>query len=394
MGHLLRFLSCLALSLAGAVAAAAFEGPTQTAGGAAKAGAEKDKKTSKTTAQRRLDGGVKAYEAGKFDQAIRAFSAALRAGGLDNQQLAKALYYRGLAYRRKQKPGLAISDLTGAAWLKNGLSAAERQDALSNRTAAYREAGIAGVPQLSQTVTVSEAPASWQTATDGGALSSTVAAAPPPPPSAPPASSGGGIGGFFNSITGGLFGGSSSSSNGSTAAPVTTTASVGENATGAAAGWAQTTTQAGSPQPSSQSWATTTPAPRQPQPTRAPAPPQQPAQPAKPAAAPAPFATQVAAVPEATAKPPKAKPAQAKGKYHVQVAAVRTRDEAYALSVRLVSQHGGELGGRRPAVDETVIGSMGTFYRVRLGPYQSAKEPKQLCGSLRATGFDCLVITQ
>ena len=82
------------------------------------------------------------------------------------------------------------------------------------------------------------------------------------------------------------------------------------------------------------------------------------------------------------------------GKYHVQIAAVRSRSEAYALSVRLLSQYGGEFGSRRPAVKETVIGSMGTFYRVSVGPYASERETAQLCGSLRANGFDCLVITQ
>jgi cell division protein FtsN len=45
-------------------------------------------------------------------------------------------------------------------------------------------------------------------------------------------------------------------------------------------------------------------------------------------------------------------------------------------------------------IDEAVIGSMGTFYRVRLGPYADAKEPTQLCKTLRPQGFDCLVVTQ
>jgi cell division septation protein DedD len=109
-----------------------------------------------------------------------------------------------------------------------------------------------------------------------------------------------------------------------------------------------------------------------------------------------PFATEteVAAVaPPVNAQPPAAE-APASGKFHVQVATVRTRSEAYALAVRLVSQHGSELGSRKPEVDQTVIGSMGTFYRVKVGPYASAQEPQQLCGSFRATGFDCLVITQ
>jgi cell division protein FtsN len=59
-----------------------------------------------------------------------------------------------------------------------------------------------------------------------------------------------------------------------------------------------------------------------------------------------------------------------------------------------MQKYAGELGSRRPVVDEAVIGSMGTFYRVRVGPYANAKEPRQLCGTLRTSGFDCLVVTK
>ena len=58
------------------------------------------------------------------------------------------------------------------------------------------------------------------------------------------------------------------------------------------------------------------------------------------------------------------------------------------------TEHGGELGARQPEVTEAVLGNMGTFYRVRVGPYADAKEPQQLCGGLRSSGFDCLVVTQ
>ena len=78
----------------------------------------------------------------------------------------------------------------------------------------------------------------------------------------------------------------------------------------------------------------------------------------------------------------------------MQVAAVRTRSEADAVAASLMQKYGGKLGQRRPVVDEAVIGSMGTFYRVRVGPYANAKEPQQLCGTLRTSGFDCLVVTQ
>jgi cell division septation protein DedD len=95
----------------------------------------------------------------------------------------------------------------------------------------------------------------------------------------------------------------------------------------------------------------------------------------------------------AVAPPPQATAAPS-GSVHLQVAAVRSRDEAYALAVRLTSQYGSQLGLRRPQVDQTVIGSMGTFYRVRVGPFASAHDSEPLCGAIRSSGFDCLVITQ
>jgi cell division protein FtsN len=111
-------------------------------------------------------------------------------------------------------------------------------------------------------------------------------------------------------------------------------------------------------------------------------------------AEPASFDTQVAKSEDTRAEPSAPAEAAHPTQYRVQVASVRSRSEAYALAVRLVSQHAGALEGRKPEVQEAVIGSMGTFYRVRLGPYASSEESRQICGSLRATGYDCLVVTQ
>jgi cell division septation protein DedD len=432
MGYLLRLLAFAAVLMAGVLPLAAFDGPTQTkadskkAAASGKAGEEKKADAAEPdktagTASRMLEAGIKAYQAGNTSQAIRAFDTALRAGGLASQQTATALYYRGMSYRKKGKPGLAISDLTSAAWLKDGLSPAEKQEAMSNRIAAYREAGIGDVPELDQSPVL--AGSGWQTAMDNA--KSPPAASPPPPtapppayaappaysaPAAPPApapvqtSSGSSSGGgFFDSITS-LFGGGSSSS----AAPSqdeVTTASIADPP-GAAATWQTTapvTATAPPPaRPAPQAAPPARPAPHaEALPWASPSaphdtPPPQAAPPPRPApaAADSGFATQVATAPPPRAETPAAAAAEPAGKFHVQVAAVRTRSEAYALAVRLVSQHGSELGGRKPLVDDTVIGSMGTFYRVRLGPYASAKEPQHLCGSLRSSGFDCLVVTQ
>jgi tetratricopeptide (TPR) repeat protein len=375
MGDVLRNLTLLAAVAALALPAVAFDGPTQQSGAkkstaAAKKqqeepaeGSAEDKSKTAALVQQTFDAGIKAYGAGKNEEALRAFEAAMR-GGLPSAQMPRALYYRGLAFRKLGKPGFAVSDLTSALWLKGGLSEAERADAIKVRALAYNEAGISDVPPVPQS-SYAEAPALPGQANTAATQTAMAGGAPPPPSNAPAApteasSSSGGVSGFFSS----LFGGGSSSSEKPAEAPAST-ASI---APADSSGWGGTTEVS---------------------PANAP-PPQRAPEIASP------FVTQVAAVeqPKTSANdaPPVARSSPS-GKYKLQVAAVRTRSEAEALAGLVVGRHAEQLGGRKPDVDETVIGSMGTFYRVRLGPYASADEPEQLCVALRSDGFDCLVVS-
>jgi tetratricopeptide (TPR) repeat protein len=412
MGHAQRILASVAILLAGVVPLAAFDGPTQTKHASKKAAAagdqakpapgaeakatpdplkeEKDKATA--TATRMLDAGIKAYQDGDTKQALRAFDVALRGGALNSQQVARALYYRGLVYRKDGKQALAISDLTNAIWLKDGLSPDEKQQAMQDRLAAYKDAGISDVPAIDQSgpIAASAAPpmspvapsgaSGWETAMTGPAAVPQPAAAPQPAPAA--SSSSGGVSGFFNTITFGLFGGGSSS------APkpppdegAVTTASIGDAAKPA-------------PQPEVSSWSQATQVapvgttPQAEQPAREEGAAHAGGPPPPPVAANRPVAEYQPLVPNLhkAARAPS-------GKYLLQVATVRSHEEADLLVARLLTSHGGELGGRDPKIDTAVIGSMGTFYRVRVGPYADAKEPKKLCGALQANGFDCLVVT-
>ena len=107
-------------------------------------------------------------------------------------------------------------------------------------------------------------------------------------------------------------------------------------------------------------------------------------------------APSTAAPVQAAALAPQAVPQAAKvkgGKYKIHVAAVRSRAEAEALAQRLNAEHGREFASRMAAVDEATIGSMGKFYRVRVGSYATAEEPRGLCNTLRNSGYDCLVVT-
>ena len=102
----------------------------------------KRKKQDPVEAQRAIEGAVKLLENGKADQAVQALTTTISGGNLPPAIMAKAMLYRGMAYRRQQKPAQAISDISGALWLKGGLSPTDRTNALQQRAAAYQEAGL------------------------------------------------------------------------------------------------------------------------------------------------------------------------------------------------------------------------------------------------------------
>ncbi len=109
-----------------------------------------------------MNRGIDAYGKGNLALAVGALSTAIANGGLSGASLARALYIRGLAYRKQGKPAQAISDLTNAIWLKDGLTPAEQADATASRKAAYREAGIpepGGIATAAAEPAVTAAPA-------------------------------------------------------------------------------------------------------------------------------------------------------------------------------------------------------------------------------------------
>lgn len=375
-------------------------------------------------ADRVLDGAAKSLEAGNADAAMTALDGILSAGGLQNNHMARALYLRGLAHRKKGRPAQAIADLTSAIWLKDGLGEKDRAAALNARGEITREVGIAAPasdgatsapaaapaartassPEPSTRVRTAAAPrsmaddlseagftrsfkpvapssepapavspppapvpaaresaaapagpatSSWQNSTTveskdrrrpAEPRQQVSDARPAPPPAAAPApsqgsapatqpSSGGGLGSFFT----GLF----------TGVPASTPSA----------------DTAGKPQsrPRTEQWATT----------------EKRATPTKASKEAAPIST--ASV--------------AKGAFRLQIATVRSRKEADAVAARVRKEHVGAVTGRQIEIDETVFGGMGTFYRVRLGPYADVKEPNGLCEQLRPKGYDCLVVT-
>jgi cell division septation protein DedD len=99
-----------------------------------------------------------------------------------------------------------------------------------------------------------------------------------------------------------------------------------------------------------------------------------------------------APAPPPKAEAPRAPPPAARtdGRYQVQLAAVRTEAEAYALAAK--AKREAALASREPWIDHSVIGNMGAFYRVRFGPFASAQETQAVCAKLQGSGFDCMPV--
>jgi len=303
---------------------------------------------SDDAAEKSLSVGINAYRQGSFEASIEAFTEALQ-GHLSSRQAAKAFYYRGLGYRALGKPGQAISDLDAAIAQPNGLSFSQLADAEDSRTAAQKEAGITAQESVVSVKAESGSP---------------IPVSLPPPQPVPPRPQ--------SFLTTTSINPAEAQTAGPTSAPTPAwgAASVIPRHSEAAASPFATQVL---PDPAQRSHSATTPAPFATQVLAAIAP-----QPA-PATAPQPAVT---AVPQSAVA----------GGIRVQVARVQTQNEAYALVVRLISQHGAEFDPSMLKIERGVAPDGKTVaYLVRLGPFADADQAQKRCFSLRRTGYDCVV---
>ncbi len=321
------------------------------------------KKRDPAEAQRTLDSGIKLLQAGKAEQAIQTFSSAIAGGGLPPALMARALYQRGLAYRKSAKPAMAISDLTSALWLKGGLQDADRADAVQQRAQAYREAGLpdqtddegrpAGATRQTRATSLPEASNSGRPAV-APVTTASLAPEAAPTQTAPRSS-----GNFFSN----LFGGASKTE--STPTPPATQRVPAQAIT---SGWSSDATP--TPKPRAETSVKTA------------------------TAAPAAATAVTPTAPPPPAPPPAAIQAKAvvDGKFHARIALVRSQAEADGVVTRLKTQYGGAVGGRQPDVSQAQFGGMGVFFQVRVGPFNNAGEAQSLCAKLKGSGLDCVAV--
>jgi cell division septation protein DedD len=171
-----------AVMLGGACALGAFAQQAEEEQDEAKSESKAKKKQDPAEAQRTIDAALKQVLAGKTEQAVQAVSATMAGGNLPPAIMAKALYVRGMAYRKQGRTAQAISDLTGALWLKGGLGGEEREDAVKEKVAAYADAGLADPGNSQPAPKSAGGGGNWLSGIFGGLGSET----PSPPPKVSP----------------------------------------------------------------------------------------------------------------------------------------------------------------------------------------------------------------
>ena len=385
-----------------------------------------------------LKSGAASLAAGKYDAAIRQLSAAINADTASPGDAAKALYLRGIAYRKMGEPARAAADLGAAIWL--GLPEADRVKALVNRGLAFKAAGLSkeSEAEFASARKVGGSREVDQLIADGGgtpegaaaiaAFSTEVRPEGQPSTSSPPRSS------WLPS-----FGrGNTSDAAPQPEPPPTRTASASPQASaptnkpaaGAPGAWStsvaseqqQTGSSSGGNRLTRWFGSRTDASPAAPPPA---------------APAPAPAAETAAASPPPS-KPPSAPPAaaassswstttanqdassaggseskrswrlfgrtgeadqaaqpaatsSAAGGYRLQLATSRSEEEAKALWKKVSQSQG--LGGMSPEIEKVDIGNFGTFYSLKIGPFPDKAQSLKVCNALKRSGIDCSPVT-
>jgi hypothetical protein len=381
-----------------------------------------------------LKSGAASLAAGKYSDAVRQLSATVNSDNASAGDAAKALYLRGIAYRKIGEPARAAADLGAAIWL--GLPEPDRVKALVNRGLAFRAAGLSkeAEAEIASARKVGGSGAVDQLIAEGGGSAegaASVAAFSTEVRQEGQASASNERRSWFPS-----FGRGSSE----TAAPAphpepaptrtastspqwsTTTSKPADAAPGA---W--NTSVAGAEQPSSSAssgnrltrWfgsrtesspaAEPEPAPA----TRTAAASPQPSAPpsAPPAASTSSSWSTTTESPSADAgggatkrswrlfgRTAEAEPAaqaavqpSASGGYQLQLANSRSEDEAKALWKKVSQSQG--LGGVSPAIEKIDIGNFGTFYSLKIGPFPDKAQSVKVCNALKRSGIDCSPVT-
>ncbi len=377
-----------------------------------------------------LTRGEASLDAGQYEAAIRQLSATVNDSKSTLAQASKALYLRGIAYRKLGMAGRAVSDLGAAVWL--GLPPSDKARALVNKGLAYRAAGLASqadaaLAEARKASSAGEvdrliakdgstAVASSSASSDvvGGSASESVwdrmvpsfgssrPSSPPPAPAAeeaPPAASppptqtaeaapatgwsaevqdesaqpsGNAVSRWFGSL-----GGDSAPAPPTppvAANPIPPPTASPETRTTTASRTTSASRTAAAP-PSAASWADNTQTQREGSESES------------GTAVGRWFSRQTSTEPAPA--PAASRPSAG---YTVQLANSRSKAEAEGLWKKAQGSNS-QLASAGARIEEVNIGSFGTFYSVKIGPFPSESEGTKVCNALKRGGTDCSVVS-
>ncbi len=361
-------------------------------------------------AKRGLKEGFANLKKGRAKRAAAVFTKLLSNGGMAPNDTARALLGRAQAYQKLKKTAQAIADYSSALWMRKGLVPDEKSAALRGRAQAYRAVGLIAQAQadtkaagqkIVKAAPPPRKPTEWKTtpvvtprprkvvkvvpprqlritakppATRVGSAgrpalqpkkAKPIAAgwgAVPMAPATPPASSGQG---FLSGLFGNLVSGVSKAFNPTVAASPPTPQATPQITTGAVPDVKRQIVRAPKRSPSSTPRIATA------------------------------WAKGTAVKPQAKAVPRRAlKVAAPSGNHDVQLDNLRSESAAEVMASRIFGSHAALLASRRAVVDSHVLRDMGTFYRVRIGPFRNARAGRTFCQQLRAKEkrIDCFGI--
>jgi hypothetical protein len=360
-----------------------------------------------------LRSGTASLGAGRYDKAIQQLSATVNDDNASTSDAAKALYLRGIAYRKIGQPARAISDLGAAIWL--GLPTSDKVRAQVNKGLAYRAVGMssqaeAEMAEARRASSSSEVEKIIAEDSGGTAVASAGSA---PPGSESPA----GSGPLWSRLVP-SFGGASSTPPPAASPKPPTTQTAEAAPTSPSGKWSTSVSSESSAQSGNRvsRWfgsltGSSSDATPMPAPSAAPA--SEPTPPPRSRTAELPAASSWAVNTEtekvvsrrsssigstfgrlfsrSSTTPEPTTPAATGAGYTVQLANSRSEAEAKALWKKVSSQNQ-QLASAQPQIEKIEIGSFGTFYSLKIGPFSGREESTRLCNALKRGGTDCSVV--
>lgn len=102
--------------------------------------------------------------------------------------------------------------------------------------------------------------------------------------------------------------------------------------------------------------------------------------------------SKIASIEAAKPSPTLSAGSSAHGAYVIQIASYRDRPSAEGAYAKLIEKHSDLVSSLSPDYQSAQVAGKGTYFRLRIGPFDSQADASAVCKALKARGQDCLVV--